>query len=190
MSDGHFETFLFKRQEAFAYGPVDMEINPFFRPGRDGLVDAQKLRVRGNHIEVEDAGRIAGADDGAGVMGDGHSFEDHPPVRLAERERTPDPFDPLGGRHSPEYNRPPSAVQYEKLGGKDQPDQDRPLQGPILLVLFIEGPAESALGWKMLSDRREETRHFLSVLLVLLRKKHPHPVSFPADDHGGENTVI
>jgi hypothetical protein len=55
-----------------------MYVDPFFRPGRDRFVDAQEVRVRGHQIKMENAGCIAGPDHGAGVMGDGHAFKDHP----------------------------------------------------------------------------------------------------------------
>ena len=78
---------------------MDGDLEPLVGPCRDGLVEAEEFRVGRDEVEVEDAGRIAGPDDGAGVMGDGYALEHDAQVGLAQGQDAADLFDPLGRRH-------------------------------------------------------------------------------------------
>ena len=77
------------------------DFEPFVRPGRDGLVEPEELRVGGDEVEVEDAGRVASPDDGARVVSDGHALEDNPQVGLPQGEHLFDPFCSFRRRHGP-----------------------------------------------------------------------------------------
>jgi len=95
------EAGLLERGETIGGRAVDVDLQPLVGAGRDGLVEAEELRVGGDEVEVEDPGRVAGPHDGARVMGDGHALEHDAEVGLAEGKDAVDPGDSLGCRHGP-----------------------------------------------------------------------------------------
>ena len=90
VSHRHFEARFLEMRQALVQGAVKVGLHPLFGPGGDGPVDGQDIGAGRNNVQVQHPGGVAGPDDGARVMGDGDSFEDHTKVRLAAEEDAAD----------------------------------------------------------------------------------------------------
>ena len=200
---GHddLEPLLLQGLETLGRRGVDRDLEPLVGPGRDGLVQPEEVGVRRDEVEVQDAGGVAGPDDGAGVVGDGHALEDDPEVGLAGRQDPGDPLDASVRGHGEviaescakgKLNEPQGSGTREiHSGDENDPEDDRSDKGPLLLVLPVQGPAEGAvLIGGGLPEGGEKERHALPVGLIISGKEGLHPLPLFVDHDGIEDEEI